>query len=92
MNNYNAMSKHLESCGLQIENAKGGYYIWAQLPKNYDGFQFTMKLYEKTKVAVIPGIHFSDEAISHIRLNIARPINEIEEGIKQIEKYFSNLL
>lgn len=92
MNNYNAMSKHLQTFGLKVENAKGGYYIWAQLPKNNDGFQFTMKLYDKSKVAVIPGIHFSDKAISHIRLNIARPTNEIDEGIKQIEMYFSNLL
>lgn len=91
LKNYTSMSTHLQNFNLKIENATGGYYIWAQLPNKKDGFQFSMDLYEKSQVAVIPGIHFSPEAVSHIRLNIARPNNEINEGIKKIAQYFSTL-
>lgn len=87
--NYFEMSESLKHFNVQIENAAGGYYIWAKLPNETNGFQFTMELYNKSKVAVIPGIHFSDKAISHIRINIARPENEILEGINKIDQFFN---
>lgn len=86
--NYTIMTSSLKKLGFEIPEAKGGYYVWAQLPDYQDGFQFTMDLYENTGIAVIPGIHFSKTGKSHIRFNIARPEPEIQEGIKKLENFF----
>lgn len=88
---YNHLSSELLKLGFEIPETKGGYFVWAKLPKQYyDGFKFAIDLYDKQKVAVIPGEHFSENAIDFIRLNIAREKNEIEEGIVRIQKFFNS--
>ncbi len=86
--NYRAMEKALTNLGFHNLEASGGYYVWTKLPENRDGFQFTMELYEKAQVAVIPGIHFSESGEQFIRINIARPENELNEGINRIKSFF----
>ncbi|HKK59256.1 MAG TPA: pyridoxal phosphate-dependent aminotransferase [Salinivirga sp.] len=84
---YKRMEKSLLKLNFDIPKANGGYYVWAKLPQNKDGFEFTMELYDEAEVAVIPGIHFSENAHDFIRFNIARPENELLEGIKRIEEF-----
>lgn len=86
---YQLISSELVKLGFEVPVAKGGYYVWAKLPKQIDGFQFAMNLYENESVAVIPGIHFSDNGLNYLRFNIARPEHEIMEGIAKVTK-FSN--
>jgi aminotransferase len=72
-----------------VPETKGGYFVWAELPEKFsDGFKFAVDLYEEQKVAVIPGEHFSTNAKNYIRLNIARPVAEVEEGIEKIKAFF----
>lgn len=85
---FTMLHKVLTELGFKIPPVAGGYFIWANLPPAYkDGFRFTVDLYEKEKVAVIPGIHFSDKATQIIRFNIAREEEEIVAGIKGIKKF-----
>lgn len=86
---YAKMEYSLTKLGFKIPEASGGYYVWAQLPDDMNGFDFTMELYEEVGVAIIPGIHFSDEGESFVRLNIARPEKELLEGIQRIEEFFA---
>ncbi len=77
--------------GFSIPKIEGGYFIWSQLPEKYnDGFRFAIDLYEKEKVAVIPGIQFSGNAGKFVRFNVAREENEIIAGIDGIRKYVKN--
>jgi aminotransferase len=88
--NYMQLEQELIQLGFTVFPAQGGYFIWAQLPKGFtDGFEFAIDLYEKQKVAVIPGIHFSEEAGSFIRINIARHPYEISMAIAKLKKYIS---
>jgi aminotransferase len=88
---YNHLSGELEKLGFEIPETKGGYFVWAKLPEKYsNGFKFAIDLYDQQKVAVIPGEHFSDNAINYIRFNIAREKSEVEEGIKRIKDFFTN--
>lgn len=83
---FNRLKEALETYQFQIPEVKGGYFIWAKLPEEYtDGFNFTMRLYEKERVAVIPGEHFSPETKNYIRLNIAHPMSEIEKATNHIK-------
>ena len=86
---YFHLAKELSSVGFEIPETKGGYFVWAKLPSTHtDGFKFAIDLYDEQKVAVIPGEHFSDEASSYIRFNIARDKKEVEEGITRIKNFF----
>ncbi len=90
--NYQKMANPLKELNFSIPEIHGGYFIWASLPKGMnDGFLFTMDLYEKQKVAVIPGEHFSDKNKNYIRINIARKEEEIDAGIKKIRNYFQSI-
>lgn len=85
---FNLLEPELEQLGFEIPETKGGYFIWAKLPNKYnDSFDFAMNLYNKEKLAVIPGIHFSKNCNNYIRLNIARNTNEIKEAISRIKAF-----
>lgn len=87
---YNHLASELKNLGFEIPETKGGYFVWAKLPKEFkDGFKFAIDLYEEQKVAVIPGEHFSEKATNYIRLNIAREKSEINEGIQRIKAFFN---
>ncbi|MFP4024641.1 MAG: pyridoxal phosphate-dependent aminotransferase [Thiohalospira sp.] len=86
---YQLLTSEFKKLGFKIPETKGGYFVWAKLPKDFsDGFKFAVDLYEHQRVAVIPGEHFSDNAKNYIRLNIARPIAEVKEGIQRIKVFF----
>lgn len=85
---FDTLHHALTSLGFDIPTIEGGYFIWAKLPKPYtDGFRFAIDLYEQEKVAIIPGIHFSDEGKEFVRFNAAREIQEIEAGIEGIKRF-----
>lgn len=85
---FTMLHKVLTELNFKIPPVAGGYFIWAKLPEPYsDGFRFAIDLYEKEKVAVIPGIHFSEKANSILRFNIAREEEEILAGIKGIRNF-----
>jgi len=88
---FNYLSTKLTKLGFTIPATKGGYFIWAKLPEEYtDGFEFAMDLYTKERVAVIPGIHFSQNCNNYIRINIAREKNEIVKALERIERFINS--
>ncbi|MDD2345846.1 MAG: pyridoxal phosphate-dependent aminotransferase [Bacteroidales bacterium] len=81
----------LKKMDFVIPSIEGGYFIWAQLPSKFKcGFDFAEKLYEKEKIAVVPGIHFSKNATSYIRINIARPEHELKLAIEGLKSFVLN--
>ena len=85
---YSFLHAELTKLGFEIPQISGGYFIWAKLPPNFsNGVEFAMNLYEQERVAVVPGIHFSEDAKDWIRINIARPHNELFEAAKKIEQF-----
>lgn len=89
--NYLFMTNELEQLGFSVEQSGGGYFIWCRLPENLDnGLDFSLNLYDKQKVAVVPGIHFSSESKYWIRINIAREKKELVQAVFRIGKYIKN--
>ena len=86
--NYSLAKNNLEEKGFYVENAGGGYFIWCRLPdESVSGVDFALKLYENKKVALVPGIHFSEAAKSWLRINIARKREELEEGLWRMAEF-----
>lgn len=88
--NYKQLAKAFEKLGFKVAAAQGGYFVWAELPKNFtSGLEFALKLYETKKVAVVPGVHFSEYAEAYIRINIARYPEEILLAIEKVTEFCS---
>lgn len=89
--NYHDTKILLEKYGFQVTPIQGGCFLWVKLPEAYtDGFDFALKLYDNVQVAVVPGIHFDKKANCFIRINIARPKSELEEGVSLIIKFINS--
>lgn len=86
---FKKMAQVLEQLGFEIPPTDGGYFIWSKLPQGFDdGFEVAVDLYEQTRVATVPGIHFSPSGKNYIRFNIARPDEDIEKGIEAVNTFF----
>ncbi|HON17792.1 MAG TPA: pyridoxal phosphate-dependent aminotransferase [Salinivirgaceae bacterium] len=86
--NYRNVVQMLDGLGFQSVPAHGGFFVWTKLPPDIDdGFLFALKLYQKTQVAVVPGIHFSTHGKSFVRFNIARKPDELLIAMERIERF-----
>ncbi len=92
-NNFTEMQSALQNSGFKIPAIEGGYFIWAKLPGNIPsgGYDFAINLYDKEKIAIVPGIHFSQKGDRYIRINIARKEEEIRNGLNKIIAYANSL-
>lgn len=85
---FDLLHGELAALGFGIPPIGGGYFIWARLPEGWDdGFAFAERLYEKARVAVVPGIHFSDTGGPFVRFNIARSLDEIGEAARRVAAF-----
>ena len=85
---FDLMKETLEDAGFKVAATEGGYFIWAELPQKFEnGFDFAVELYESKKVAVVPGLHFSHNALNFVRINVAKPIDEIREAAEKIRDF-----
>jgi len=89
--NYISFSNELKKLGFYIPPTDGGYFIWTKLPSQItDGVDFAIQLFESQKIAVVPGIHFSDDATRWIRINIARSEFELISGIQGVTNFINS--
>ena len=85
---FGFMRNELSQIGFAIPPIDGGYFIWARLPERYpDGFQFALDLYREQKVAVVPGEHFSRDCANFVRINIAKPLDELQTAAQRIAAF-----
>ncbi len=90
-NNFGELSEILLNQGFTIPKTAGGYFVWTKLPSKIKVhcFDFCLELYQKTKVALVPGIHFDKKATDYLRLNIAREQAEFKMGIERLLRYLT---
>ncbi|HPG35018.1 MAG TPA: pyridoxal phosphate-dependent aminotransferase [bacterium] len=88
ISSFNAGLEVLENSGFVTPPVDGGYFIWTQIPEKFDsGLDFALDLYEKKKVGVVPGIHFSENGGRMIRISIAKPVDEISQAVEKIHEF-----
>lgn len=65
---------------------KGAFYVFCDISKTKMGsFDFSKKLLEEAKVAVIPGEPFGWD--THIRLSFATGLDEIKKGLDRLDNW-----
>jgi len=86
--NYYYLKPALENLGFTVAESGGGYFLWCELPEKIgNGVDFALSLYDKQKLGVVPGIHFSEDAHKWVRINIAREKEELKQALKRIENF-----
>ncbi len=77
--------------GFKVAKPAGAFYLFAKIPEQMeqDSMKFCVDLAQKAKLAVIPGIAFGKEAEGYIRLSYSASMEQLEEAMKRLTKYFS---
>ncbi len=94
----NLMCNHLDELKDFFDYQKpiGSYFVFPEiLPAAYkalgakqgDSWDFALKLLEKAKVAVVPGVAFGPSGENHFRISFGRDEKDINEAMERIKKY-----
>ena len=71
----------------------GAFYVFpdvsARLGRAASTLDLCAGLLENERVALVPGEGFG--VPGHVRLSLARPLSELEEGLVRIDRYLSSL-
>ena len=81
-----ALCGGLRSIGWDVPDSKGSMFVWAPLPKTYDGtsMEFCLELIERAGVITTPGISFGPLGEGYTRFALVLPPEEIERAVQSI--------
>lgn len=93
---YNKRRRYLLSrlneMGLSCFEPKGAFYVFPSVKTTgLDGDEFSLKLLEKQKVAVVPGSAFGESGKDFVRISYAYSIKAIDEALDRIEKFLKEI-
>lgn len=77
--------------GITCRYPAGAFFAFANISQTGMGSQeFSLRLYEQTRVLTVPGIGFGAAGEGFIRLSFAASQTAIHEGLNRIETYMTN--
>ncbi|UTR11761.1 aminotransferase class I/II-fold pyridoxal phosphate-dependent enzyme [Evansella sp. LMS18] len=82
----------LKAMNLEVIEPQGAFYVFPSI--KYTGLtsmDFAMDLLERERVAVIPGVAFSELGEGYFRISFAQSMAELEEGMDRVERYLTSL-
>jgi alanine-synthesizing transaminase len=75
--------------GWQVEPPKGGMFLWAKIPENFQAMgsvEFSKFLITKGKVAVSPGLGFGSGGEGFVRFAMVENVQRIQQAVRGIKK------
>ena len=82
----------LNEMGLSCFEPKGAFYVFPSVKTTgLDGDEFSLKLLEKQKVAVVPGSAFGESGKDFVRISYAYSIKAIDEALDRIESFLNEI-
>jgi len=79
-----AALKVLQNYGFKTYTPQGAFYMFVNISNTrMDSFEFALKLLEKKKVAVAPGITFGEQGKDYVRICFAADEESLVEGVKR---------
>lgn len=88
--NYEIATQILDQHNIQYVKPKGAFYLFINISQsNKNSWDFTRDLLRDEKVAVVPGIVFSKNSDSFVRLSFCTDYNKVVEGVKRFSKYLT---
>ncbi|MBC8078880.1 MAG: aminotransferase A [Gorillibacterium sp.] len=84
--------RRLASMGLPLEIPEGAFYLFPSVSQfGLTSMEFTMRLLEQEKLAVVPGDAFSAYGEGYIRLSYAYGMEQLEESFNRLERFVRSL-
>ncbi|MEA3328323.1 MAG: pyridoxal phosphate-dependent aminotransferase [Candidatus Omnitrophota bacterium] len=75
---------------ISFSKPEGAFYLFCDISKTGRGsLNFSQKLLEREKVAVVPGVAFGED--NYIRLSFATGMEDIKEGVNRLAKFISRI-
>ncbi|SER40937.1 aminotransferase [Salipaludibacillus aurantiacus] len=89
----NFMTKKLEEIGIPAVAPSGAFYVFPSIKKaGMSSFDFAVKLLEEEELAVVPGDAFSSFGEGYIRLSYAYSMDELEEALRRLDKFWKKII
>lgn len=87
----NYMTERLNKIkGISCNLPEGAFYCFPDISEtNLSSMEFTNRLLDEAKVAVVPGIAFGSD--KHARLSYATSMDDIKKGMDRMEKFINEL-
>lgn len=78
----------LNSLGLKCQRPQGAFYVFPSIKSSgLSSMEFSRKLLEEQKVAVVPGVAFGPCAEGYIRISYASSMDNLKEALSRIKKF-----
>ncbi|MDR2338981.1 MAG: aminotransferase class I/II-fold pyridoxal phosphate-dependent enzyme [Deltaproteobacteria bacterium] len=84
----------LGKAGWQVEAPKGGMFLWAAIPKDFQplgSVEFAKSLITHAKVAVSPGLGFGSGGEGFVRFALVENVQRIRQATRSIKKALSSM-
>jgi len=84
----NFIVEELNRLGLDCHRPEGAFYAFPSVRKTgMTGVEFATGLLKQEKVAVVPGIAFSPNALYNVRLSYATAFEDLREALRRMERF-----
>lgn len=84
--------KRLTDMGLEVVKPEGAFYIFPSVKQfSMKSFEFSFRLLDEARVAVVPGDAFSIYGEGYIRLSYAYSMDVLKEGLDRMEGFIKKL-
>ncbi|NHN28629.1 aminotransferase A [Paenibacillus agricola] len=78
--------------GFELEKPEGAFYLFPSIERfKLSSMEFTMRLLDEQKVAVVPGDAFSSYGEGYIRISYAYGMEVLETAMERLERFIKKL-
>ncbi|MNU00693.1 putative N-acetyl-LL-diaminopimelate aminotransferase [compost metagenome] len=78
--------------GFELDKPEGAFYLFPSIERfKLSSMDFTMKLLDEQKVAVVPGDAFSIYGEGYIRISYAYSMEVLEKAMDRLDAFVSQL-
>jgi aspartate/methionine/tyrosine aminotransferase len=86
-NRRDALLRALKVLGWNAPTPQASMYVWVELPKQTNSFEFCEHLCRSTGVALAPGRAFGVQGENWVRFALVQPPSQLEEAVKRIKDF-----
>jgi LL-diaminopimelate aminotransferase len=81
--------KGLKSLGFNLDLPKATFYVWAKIPRRFEGsINFAKTLLSEANIVATPGVGFGKYGESYIRFALTLSVQRITEAVERLKKIF----
>jgi len=75
----------LNGLGWEVENPKGGIFVWAKIPYEYDSKKMAKLLIDKAGVVTTPGVGLGSQGEGYLRFSLIADKESMKETVERIK-------